>query len=51
VHFAYFYVVWVTIQFGFKAPAFAAEASWREALKGPAGANRLRQLVTTAVHA
>ncbi|MBB4263479.1 MULTISPECIES: acyltransferase family protein [unclassified Bradyrhizobium] len=28
VHFAYFYVVWVTIQFGFKAPAFAAESSW-----------------------
>ena len=31
VHFAYFYVVWVTIQFGFKAPAFAAETSWRDA--------------------
>jgi uncharacterized membrane protein YcfT len=30
VHFAYFYVVWVTIQFGFKAPAFATEASWRD---------------------
>ncbi|TFV74739.1 acyltransferase [Bradyrhizobium frederickii] len=28
VHFAYFYVVWVTIQFGFKAPAFVAEAGW-----------------------
>lgn len=25
VHFAYFYVLWVTIQFVFKAPAFAAE--------------------------
>ena len=25
VHFAYFYVLWVTIQFGFKAPGFAAE--------------------------
>ena len=25
VHFAYFYVLWVTIQFGFKAPCFAAE--------------------------
>ena len=24
VHFAYFYVLWVTIQFGFKAPGFAA---------------------------
>jgi uncharacterized membrane protein YcfT len=24
-HFAYFYVLWVTIQFAFKAPAFAAE--------------------------
>jgi uncharacterized membrane protein YcfT len=29
VHFAYFYVLWVTIQFGFKAPAFAAESGWR----------------------
>ncbi len=28
VHFAYFYVLWVTIQFGFKAPAFAAEFGW-----------------------
>ena len=28
VHFAYFYVLWVTIQFGFKAPAFAAESDW-----------------------
>ena len=28
VHFAYFYVLWVTIQFGFKAPAFAAEVGW-----------------------
>jgi uncharacterized membrane protein YcfT len=31
VHFAYFYVLWVTIQFGFKAPAFAAETDWRHA--------------------
>src|ERR1700742_87177 len=31
VHFAYFYVLWVTIQFGFKAPAFAAETSWPHA--------------------
>ncbi|WP_439365464.1 acyltransferase family protein [Bradyrhizobium sp. DASA03005] len=30
VHFAYFYVVWVTIQFGFKAPAFAAETGWHQ---------------------
>ncbi|MET4388796.1 putative membrane protein YcfT [Bradyrhizobium sp. F1.4.3] len=30
VHFAYFYVVWVTIQFGFKAPAFAAETGWHD---------------------
>jgi uncharacterized membrane protein YcfT len=30
MHFAYFYVVWVTIQFGFKAPAFAAATSWRD---------------------
>jgi uncharacterized membrane protein YcfT len=28
VHFAYFYVLWVTIQFGFKAPSFAAETGW-----------------------
>jgi uncharacterized membrane protein YcfT len=28
VHFAYFYLLWVTIQFGFKAPSFAAESSW-----------------------
>jgi hypothetical protein len=26
-----------------------AEATWRDALKGPAGANRLRQLISTAV--
>jgi uncharacterized membrane protein YcfT len=31
LHFAYFYALWVTIQFGFKAPAFAAEASWSHA--------------------
>jgi uncharacterized membrane protein YcfT len=31
VHFAYFYLLWVTIQFGFKAPAFAAESSWQHA--------------------
>jgi uncharacterized membrane protein YcfT len=31
VHFAYFYILWVTIQFGFKAPAFAAESSWTHA--------------------
>ena len=29
VHFAYFYVLWVTIQFAFKAPMFAAEMGWR----------------------
>ena len=28
VHFAYFYTLWVTIQFGFKAPAFATASSW-----------------------
>jgi uncharacterized membrane protein YcfT len=28
VHFAYFYVLWVTIQFCFKAPAFAAAHGW-----------------------
>jgi uncharacterized membrane protein YcfT len=31
VHFAYFYVLWVTIQFGFKAPSFAADTSWAHA--------------------
>jgi uncharacterized membrane protein YcfT len=31
MHFAYFYVLWVTIQFGFKAPAFAAGSSWAHA--------------------
>jgi len=31
VHFAYFYVLWVTIQFGFKAPSFAAETTWAHA--------------------
>ena len=30
VHFAYFYVLWLTIQFGFKAPSFAAEWGWAE---------------------
>src|SRR5512139_328018 len=30
VHFVYFYVLWVTIQFGFKAPGFAAATSWRD---------------------
>jgi uncharacterized membrane protein YcfT len=29
LHFAYFYVLWVTIQFAFKAPMFAAETGWR----------------------
>ena len=28
LHFTYFYVLWVTIQFGFKAPSFAAESNW-----------------------
>ncbi|MGQ7791040.1 acyltransferase family protein [Faunimonas sp. B44] len=28
VHFAYFYVLWLTIQFAFKAPGFAAEVGW-----------------------
>jgi uncharacterized membrane protein YcfT len=31
VHFFYFYVLWVTIQFAFKAPVFAAEIGWRGA--------------------
>jgi len=29
-HFVYFYVLWMTIQMGVKAPAFAAETSWRD---------------------
>jgi uncharacterized membrane protein YcfT len=28
LHFAYFYLLWVTIQFGFKAPSFAAGTNW-----------------------
>jgi len=28
MHFAYFYVLWVTIQFGFKAPGLAAASGW-----------------------
>ena len=28
VHFGYFYVLWVTIQFGVKAPYFAAQHGW-----------------------
>ena len=28
VHFAYFYVLWVTIQFAFKAPSFAGDLGW-----------------------
>ncbi|ODA67757.1 Inner membrane protein YcfT [Methyloligella halotolerans] len=28
VHFAYFYALWVTIQFAFKAPGFAQEIGW-----------------------
>jgi uncharacterized membrane protein YcfT len=31
IHFAYFYVLWVTIQFAFKAPMFAADLGWRAA--------------------
>jgi uncharacterized membrane protein YcfT len=32
LHFAYFYLLWVTIQFGFKAPSFAAETNWGHVL-------------------
>jgi uncharacterized membrane protein YcfT len=28
LHFVYFYALWLTIQFAFKAPGFAAEAGW-----------------------
>ena len=31
IHFAYFYVLWVTIQFGFKAPGIAADTGWPDA--------------------
>lgn len=31
VHFAYFYVLWLTIQFIFKAPVYAAEQGWHHA--------------------
>ena len=31
VHFAYFYLLWLTIQFGFKALGFAAETGWGHA--------------------
>jgi uncharacterized membrane protein YcfT len=31
IHFVYFYLLWVTIQFGFKAPAFAADGGWGHA--------------------
>lgn len=33
VHFAYFYILWLTIQFAFKAPGIASEAGWRSALE------------------
>lgn len=33
VHFAYFYVLWVTIQFAVKAPSFAAEIGWNGVLE------------------
>jgi uncharacterized membrane protein YcfT len=33
VHFAYFYVLWMTIQFAFKSPAYAAEHGALEAAK------------------
>jgi len=33
VHFAYFYVLWMTIQFAVKAPVFAGEMGWTGALQ------------------
>lgn len=30
VHYAYFYIVWLVINFAFKAPSLAAETSWAE---------------------
>src|SRR6058998_2941863 len=32
VHFAYFYLLWVTLQFALKAPGFAAAVGWRGVL-------------------
>ncbi len=32
LHFAYFYVLWLTIQFAFKAPEMAAQVGWQGAL-------------------
>jgi uncharacterized membrane protein YcfT len=32
IHFAYFYMLWVTIQFAFKAPGLAAETGWHGVL-------------------
>lgn len=33
VHFAYFYILWMTIQFAVKAPVFAGEMGWAGALR------------------
>ncbi len=33
LHFVYFYVLWLTIQFAFKAPGFAAEIGWNGVLR------------------
>jgi uncharacterized membrane protein YcfT len=33
LHFAYFYALWLTIQFAFKAPGFAAEMGWDGVLR------------------
>lgn len=33
VHFAYFYALWMTIQFAVKAPVFAGEMGWARALQ------------------
>jgi len=33
LHFAYFYALWVTIQFAFKAPHFAADLGWARVAK------------------
>lgn len=33
VHFAYFYVLWITIQFVLKAPSFAGEVGWPGVLR------------------
>lgn len=45
VHFFYFYILWVTIQFAFKAPVWLAEMQGSELSQGPAFVELLRELL------